>query len=442
VNRFPLLATLVLVSAINCGDGTPSDTCTFTLSKNQISPKLATVGVVEWSLAGEAPTSAKIVYMLKNAASSLLNRGGEAPVSLDKPHYRTLLLGLKPSSNYAFHIEATRAGKTCISPDYALPMTGNFPTARPVTVTVAQAEKRRPGFIVTSSGTTLPNSAFIIDADGAIVWWAPAPENPSRANLDYEGEAMWMISLNMINTGGEMRYLSLDGERGQENIPGLEYSHHDFTVLPGGRIAAPVWVSPDIDPESDLVVRSPDGMLSTLFRIGRNLYTSDAFHANALHYHPFDDSFTIADRNPNVFVKVSAMGTLAWQVGGSCDGVPAGDRCYPQNWQVVHGHHLLDNGTLLAFNNGFSGPSHIFEFQVNATPASFTTTPVKDYEGTASSFNLGDVQRLPGGNTLITYATDERIVELDADWNTVQTFSARIGYATWRPTLYGPPIRP
>ncbi len=54
---------------------------------------------------------------------------------------------------------------------------------------------------------------------------------------------------------------------------------------------------------------------------------------------------------------------------------------------------------------------------------------------------MGDVQRLPGGNTLVTYSTDAKIVELDSSWNEVQTFSARVGYTSWRPTLYGPPPR-
>ena len=54
---------------------------------------------------------------------------------------------------------------------------------------------------------------------------------------------------------------------------------------------------------------------------------------------------------------------------------------------------------------------------------------------------MGDVQRLPGGNTLVTYTTDGTIVELDPSWNEVQTFSGRFGYSNWRPTLYGPPLR-
>jgi hypothetical protein len=445
----------VLLTSPGCGSSASTDSgatgvsfagnaaasCEFALSKNQLSSKIPTVGIVEWSLAGRAPSSAKIVYKLKDPATSILNQGGEAPVNLGKPNYRTLLLGLKQHQDYRFYIEATRDGRTCVSMDLALPTTGSFPNARPVTVTVAQADRREPGFIVTSSGTSVPSSAYIIDADGDIVWYFDAPQNPTRAQMDYEGDNLWMVSLNLTNAGGEMRYVSMDGEQEQHDIPGLEHAHHDFTVLPGGKVAALVWRIPGIDPESDVVIRSPDGTVKSPFKIGSNLYRSESFHANAIHYIPFDDSFTIADRNPSVLVKVSATGSPKWQFGGTCEQSPAGDACLPQNWQVVHGHHLLEDGTFVLFNNGYTGMSHVFEFELNATPRLPLAKLVENYAGNASSSNLGDVQRLPGGNTLVTYATDGKIVELDARWNEVQTFSTRVGYANWRPTLYGPPMR-
>ena len=446
VHRPLLFAAFLLVASPGCErSGTPRDECgsgfPFAISKNEVSSKIATVGVIEWSWAGGEPSSAKIVYKLKNAASSMLNQGGEAPVNLGKPNYRTLLLGLKQAKDYTFHIEATRNGQTCVSPDYVLPTTGGFASSPPVAVKVAQDGKREPGFIVTSSGTSLPSSAFIIDADGDVVWYVDAPQNPTRAQMDYEGNNMWMVSLNLDNWNGEMRYVSMDGEQEQQNVPGLETAHHDFTVMPGGRVAAIAWRIPGIDPESELLIRSPDGTVSSPFPIGSNLYRSDTYHADAIHYIPFDDSFTIADRNPNVLVNVSATGTLKWQLGGVCDGAPAGDKCSPRDWQVVHGHHLLDNGTFVVFNNSYTATSHVFEFKLNATPSSFAATLVKDYTGTGSSTNMGDVQRLPGGNTLVTYATDWKIVELDSSWNEVQTLSTRVGYSNWRPTLYGPPLR-
>ncbi len=442
--RLLLLASFGLLAAPACDGGQGGSVCggfELTVSKNEVSAKMATVGVVEWSSTGAAPSSAKIVYRLNGAPSSVLNQGGEAPVDLGKPNHRTLLLGLKQSSDYTFHVEVTREGATCASADYALPTTGSLPDARPVTVAVAQPDKREPGFIVTSSGTSLPNSAFIIDADGEIVWYADAPINTTRAQMDYEGDNMWMVSLNLDNAGGEMRYVSMDGEQSQQNVAGLENAHHDFTVMPGGKVAALVWSAPGIDPPSQLVIRSPDGTIASPFSIGSNLYLSDSYHANAIHYLPFDDSFTIADRNPNLFVKVSAAGALQWQLGGVCDQAPAGDRCSPRDWEVVHGHHLLEDGTFLAFNNTYTTTSHVFEFKLNATPTSFAAPVVEDYAGTGASTTMGDVQRLPGGNTLVTYTTDGTIVELDSSWNEVQTFSGRFGYSSWRPTLYGPPSR-
>ena len=175
------LASLILLASPGCE--TRGEPCEFILSKNEVSSKIPTVGVVEWSLAGAAPSSARIVYALDHAAPSILNRGGEAPVRLDDANHRTLLLGLKQSSDYTFHIEAVRDGQTCVSPDYVLPTTGRFAIAPAVTVTVAQPDKREPGFIVTSSGTSVPNSAFIIDADGEIVWYLRRPrEHHARAH--------------------------------------------------------------------------------------------------------------------------------------------------------------------------------------------------------------------------------------------------------------------
>ena len=65
----------------------------FTVTKSDTSGQIPTVGVVEWSLAGAAPSSAKILFKLKDAPSSILNRGGEAPVDLGKPTLRALRPG-------------------------------------------------------------------------------------------------------------------------------------------------------------------------------------------------------------------------------------------------------------------------------------------------------------------------------------------------------------
>jgi hypothetical protein len=194
------------------------------------------------------------------------------------------------------------------------------------------------------------------------------------------------------------------------------------------------------------------GSPTTVFRIGANLYVggppsdqgaAKAYHSNSILYHSIDDSFTIGDRYPNLYVKASHAGAIAWQLGGSCADAPAGaGHCVPESWQVNHGHQLLDDGTMLVFNNNTNGsPSDVLEFKLN-TAGTMSATPVEDFaSGSLTSNVLGDVQRLPNGNTLITYSTSGAILEVDPSWATVQMLTGSYGYADWRQTLYGPPAR-
>src|SRR5690606_8817546 len=165
VRAAPLRGAVLLLGASACGDGTAGvahDNCEFVIHKNAVSANIATVGVVEWELVGAPPASAKIVYGIAAPSPAVLNVGGEAPVDLTKPNYRTLLLGLKQSEDYTFNIRATRGRTTCESDTYPLRTTGVYAEAPSVAREVSQPGKREAGFIVTSSGTSLPSSAFII----------------------------------------------------------------------------------------------------------------------------------------------------------------------------------------------------------------------------------------------------------------------------------------
>jgi len=408
-----------------------------------------------------SPSKAEIVFALDNAASSVLNLGGRAPVDLSAKNYRTLLLGLKPSSTYTFHIEVTSASGTCKSGDNTL-TTGALSGAPKITRNASKPTDQAKGFIITcmgingSSGSSGGTQAFIIDADGTVVWLATSPASCSRARMDYEGANMWMMALNVMNSGGEMRYISMDGLTSQNNVSGLSKSHHDFTVLKGGVIATMLWAGSGSDPESDLVERDAKGTITTLFRIGPKVYAggpsvlgggSSTFHSNSILYHESDSSFTIGDRNPNVFVKVSRSGQPLWQLGGNCSGAPA-PKCASASWNTNHGHHLLDDGKFLFFNNGAFGssssPSQAMEYALNTSGATMSATQVKAYKSSSNSHSdsLGDVQRLPNGNTLVTFSNNGLIQELDSSWSVVQTLSAStFGYADWRETLYGPPAR-
>jgi len=432
------------------GSGTSTSAlCEFTIINKTTSTKIATVGIVEWATTLADLANATIVYTLNDAASGVLNKGGTAPVDLTKTNYRTLLLGLKPSSTYTFHIEAVaKNGTKCSSPDTSL-TTGTLTGAPNITRTAgSNPSAQAGGFIVTSGGQSGTAAAYIIDADGTVVWSASAPNQCSRAHMDYEGQNMWMLALNVSNGNGEMRYVSMDGLTSQNNVSGLSKAHHDFTVLPGGIVAAMSWVGSGMDPESELLERTPTGTVTSKFRIGPNVYvggqsamgaSSASYHSNYIVYHPEDDTFTISDRNPNLFVKVSRTGSPIWQIGGSCANAPA-PKCAAGSWRVNHGHDFDANGNMLIFNNGQSGAAHVLEFKIDDSAACAITT-IKDYNTNATSNSLGDVQRLPNGNTLITVSNAGQIIQLDPSWATVQTLKGTFGYAGWRETLYGPPSR-
>ena len=435
------------------GAGGTTGACAITVTSSSVSSKMATVGIVEWSTTVANPTSAQIVYTLNNAGASILNKGGAAPVDLTRTNYRTLLLGLKPLSTYTFHVEATAGSTTCRSDDGTL-TTGALGGPPTVTRAATTPSAQAVGFIITSGNFSTSTKAYIIDADGTVVWSAAGPTACSRARMDYEGSNMWMVALNVMNTGGEMRYVSMDGATTQNNVSGLSNAHHDFTVRKGGVIATMVWSASGTDPESDLVERSASGTVSTVFHIGSNFYlggqsvlssSANSYHCNSLLYHEADDSYTIGDRNPNLFIKVTRAGSLVWQFGGNCAGAIA-PACAPGTWNSNHGHHLLTNGDFLFFSNGAfesKDPSYFYEYTLD-TSGGLSATRVGSYKTSSDSHteSLGDVQRLPNGNTLVVFSNNGLIQELDSSSTVVQSLSANsFGYIDWRPTLYGPPER-
>jgi hypothetical protein len=137
-------------------------------------------------------------------------------------------------------------------------------------------------------------------------------------------------------------------------------------------------------------------------------------------------------------VKVNRQGQVLWQFGGDN---PVGHH-FPGSWEINHGHMLLENGNFLFFNNGNGGPTSVFEYSLNES--TWTATKVWSYASSAGSPILGDVQRLPNGNTLITYSSRGQIHEVDKNGELVQSFTSStesLGYANHRPTLYGDPPR-
>jgi hypothetical protein len=113
--------------------------------------------------------------------------------------------------------------------------------------------------------------------------------------------------------------------------------------------------------------------------------------------------------------------------------------------QGSHGHRLLDNGNLLLFRarpkDGEPSPAHEYSFGLSS--GMLLAQEQWFYVSEFNSDYLGDVDRLPNGNTLVTYASDSVMHELSPRQELVQSFvlpgGGQFGYSDFRETLYGPP---
>ncbi len=306
---------------------------------------IPTVGIVTFTTNASGVTSAEIRFGLASTGPTMT-----APVDLAQANYRTLLLGMKGSSSYVYRIVVSSSAGTCTSQDYTI-MTGAVPSSVPKpTATISMAAAHSKGFIVTSSGIS-GTGAYIFDSDGAPVWWATGPSGTSRIQMSWDGSKMYMMALNVQNNGaGRVNTVNMDGS-GATMISGMTGSHHDMTAIPGG-FATLLWNSTGIDAPCSLVERADSGTMTTVVANMNTVYNSSTFHTNSVHYYPSDNTYTLGDRNPNLYVKVSRTGQLIWQLGGTNPKDAAKQFIGAGTWSVNHGHHLLADGTFVLFNNG------------------------------------------------------------------------------------------
>lgn len=405
--------------------------CAFTVASS-LSPAIPTVGIVTFTTSLAGVSAAEIRFGLAATGPTMT-----APVDLTQPGYRTLLLGMKASSGYVFRIVATSAAGTCTSEDYTL-TTGALPSGPPtVTATIANAAAHARGFIITTNTLAPWVGAYIFDSDGSVVWAAPFPTLTSRAHMSWDGRDMYMVSENPNGpNAGSVGRISMDGMTVDNNLSGVDkVAHHDLTAIPGG-IAVLTWSGAG----GSVVERAADGTLTTVVELA-NVY-NNAVHSNAIHYAPWDDTYTISDRNANLFVKITRKGQLLWQFGGANPKDATRFFTGLQAWTGNHGHHLLADGTFLFFNNG-NGTDTSAAVVFKLDTAKMTAERVLAYKSAAagvSSFTLGDVQRLPNGSMLVTYSAVGQMEEVDPSGKVVASFRGRTyGYAEYRESLYGPP---
>jgi Arylsulfotransferase (ASST) len=180
----------------------------------------------------------------------------------------------------------------------------------------------------------------------------------------------------------------------------------------------------ELDPET--------GTSTLIYDEETDLGSLTGFHTNYVSYLPWMNAFSISLRHSNTIALLSYPDA---QILGIFSG--ALDQ-FGRSWTAQHGHQFLQDGTLVVFNNTNNGPANVLSIPIDLDAK--TAGTVQTHTGGPISMAFGDVQRLPNGNTFITYSNAGSLYEIDSSNQVVKTFETDpLGYSEHRATLYGPP---
>jgi hypothetical protein len=386
-------------------------------------------------------TSAKIDFGLTTAY------GMTAPVAAVAASNRTLLLGMKTSRMYNYKITVMGGGASCESPNYTI-MTGSLPTGlmKP-TISPATATGLSGGFLITALYQGTPVTAFILDADGDYVWaYGGVGSQLTGARMSYDGQYMWINNANVPDGTAVVWRVSMDGMTAENYSSKFTGMNHQMAILPDETVAYYAYGSNGCDDVKEFKPSgaAPNGTGKTVANSKTALGINDSMcHLNNIQYSKEDDSLVFSNLQSSQIAKVKRSdGSRVWVMNGSTSTITG------ITWSGGnHGIHLLGLDHLLIFNNnnGGSGGSVVREYMFN--PTSKTGMQIWSYTASPAQANMvmGDIQRMPNGNTVVCYSTRGVIDEVNAQGMLLQRMTAagtgNFGYIEKRATLYGPPPR-
>ncbi|HEX5074539.1 MAG TPA: aryl-sulfate sulfotransferase, partial [Gemmatimonadaceae bacterium] len=382
--------------------------------------------------------------------------GMTAPVDLKQPDYRTLLLGMKSSQLYHYRITATGPSGDCTSPDYSImsgPLANGLVAPK---VTTNDAGALAGGFLIT--GQYVANSsgsgpAYIVDADGDIVWWYNIEDYVTGAVMDYAGTHIWINNHPPDLGDAKVHRITMDGAVDEDLTSQMTRLSHQLTVLPDETVA---FYADDGSREgcSDIKERAPDGTVRTIVNSQTALGTTGQCHVNDIQYSPEDDTLIFSDHIHCAIAKVRRTdGSTVWVLNGSTTSF-TGDVWLGSQ----HGIHVIGVDDLLIFNNnsrsvagsttsvaiGAGDGSRVTEMKLDVTAK--TAKEIWSYKAMGNTYQtdvMGDVQRLWNGNLVVAFGGKGVIQEIKPDGTVVQEMrtTTNFGYIQKRQTLYGPPPR-
>lgn len=318
------------------------------------------------------------------------------------------------------------------------------------------------------SGARSPSDAisFVLDGAGEVVWWLDPDLFGHRVVRGRPGRDLRSVLVLQTENGeGDdfIRRISLDGEHTQNTVtPDIS---HDFNENADGtltwivyeRAAAGLIPGVDLPVVADALATGPEGASDTSRHVSGFSFFDDYpaepevrcdhqepgdfipgavewTHANSIVRAPTGDGFLLMTRSLDALLMIDDNGARVWQIGG--DEATLAPTTPEALFQHAHFSDawLDDTGAVhaLIFDNGNHRTepitSRVIELRVDPALGTYDLVwALADPDARFSSF-LGDAQRLPGGNTLVTWTQFGEIVEYTPEGEVVWKVAGDAGY--------------
>jgi hypothetical protein len=382
-------------------------------------------------------------------------RSSAVPATLNGSKFESTILGLKPDLSYRMYAVEVSEGISTTSAGVAV-HTGSSPTSLPNLSVTGEAQEAT-SFLVTST-VSFPSLAVILDRDGDCVWWhqLSPPEGGDwetfyipKAARTRDGRSVIYEAATGVENASRERILvkvSMDGAD-VETLP-IQDAHHDFVELPDGAIAVLMEDSRPVDQqmiEGDQIVEvDVDGNQTAVWSIWDHAefdpdseYDPDTgwSHANAIQYDEEENAYYVSLRQFDAVYKIDrGSGDVLWIAGGpqSDFSLAGGDTAL---FERQHRFRVLEGGILIFDNRAPEAGSRAVEYALDEGAGSAELIWEHMTEPPVFTLGFGDVERLPGGNTLVDWSAQGQIDEVSPGGGLVWRLNASVGsgfgYLEW-----------